>query len=142
MPESLPSEFGPYRILKKLGEGGTGAVYLAEYTLIHRKFALKVPYFCTDEDPQVIERFYRDARVAADIRHPNLCPIYDVGEINGVHYLTMAFIQGTPLADHVRSGQPWPPAHIVALVSHVADALAALHARGIVHCDLKPANIM
>src|SRR5438477_6400228 len=87
-PEHLPEQFGRYRILKKLGQGGMGAVYLAHDTQLDRQVALKVPQFTAADGPDALERFYREAKAAATIEHPNICPVHDVGEIGGVHYLT------------------------------------------------------
>src|SRR3954465_2273239 len=86
----MPETFGRYRILRKLGEGGMGAVYLAHDTELDRQVALKVPRF-GDDDPDGRERFQREARAAATLSHPNLCPVHDVGRVGGVLYLTMAF---------------------------------------------------
>src|SRR5262249_31181864 len=105
-PGELSEQFGRYRILKLLGKGGMGTVYLAEDTQLQRKVALKVPRFTSTDGPQVLERFTREARAAAGIEHPNICPVYDVGEVNGTHYLTMAYIQGRPLSDYVRHDKP------------------------------------
>jgi serine/threonine protein kinase/formylglycine-generating enzyme required for sulfatase activity len=138
----LPEQFGRYRILRKLGEGGMGAVYLAEDTQLGRRVALKVPHFNRDDGPDVIERFYREARAAAALRHPNLCPVHDVGHIDGIHYLTMPFIEGKPLADQIQRDQPWPPARAATLVIRLAQALHVLHQQGMMHRDLKPANIL
>ena len=138
----LPERFGRYRILRKLGAGGMGAVYLAEDTRLGRKVALKVPHFTADEDATVIDRFYREGRMAASIEHPNLCPVYDVGEIDGVHYLTMPYIEGTPLSRLVHGEQPWPPTQAAALMRQMALAVNALHQRGVIHRDLKPANVL
>src|SRR5947209_1409397 len=96
-PAVLPEQFGRYRIVRKLGEGGMGTVYLAEDTRLGRQVALKVPHFREEDGLQVIERFYREARVAAGIQHPNLCAVLDVDEVGGVHYLTMPYLEGTPL---------------------------------------------
>src|SRR3954468_7001760 len=90
--DDLPEQFGRYRILKRLGQGGMGAVYLAQDTELDRQGALKVPHFAEDEGPEVLERFAREARAAAGLEHPNLCPVYDVGEVNGVRYVTMAYV--------------------------------------------------
>src|SRR5262245_24099124 len=86
----LVGQFGRYRIERKLGQGGMGAVYLAHDTELDRPVALKVPRFGTG-DADSIERFRREARAAATLQHPNLCPVHDVGEIDGRHYLTMAY---------------------------------------------------
>jgi serine/threonine protein kinase len=141
-PDGLPLErLGRYRIVRSLGRGGMGSVYLAHDTQLDRPVALKVPHFA-EEGPEARERFYREARAAATLRHPNLCPVYDVGEVDGVPYLTMAYIEGQSLADRLRAGSPWPPAEAAALVRRLALALEAAHRHGIVHRDLKPANVL
>jgi serine/threonine protein kinase len=140
--EGLPEVFGRYRILRKLGAGGMGTVYLAHDTHLDRRVALKVPHFRLLANASVLERFYREARAAASFDHPNLCPVFDVGCHDGIHYLTMPFIDGRPLADLLVQGQPWPLAQAAALVCKLALALQEAHARGVVHRDLKPANIL
>src|SRR5262249_21392115 len=87
----LPPQFGRYLIKKRLGQGGMGAVFLAHDTELHRPVALKVPFAVGERAAEILARFHREARAAATLRHPNLCPVYDVGEINGVHFLTMAY---------------------------------------------------
>ena len=87
-------------------------------------------------------RFYQEARAAATIHHPHVCPVYDVGEIDGVHYLTMAFIEGKPLEEWVASGKQLTHRQIATLGRKIADALSEAHKRGVIHRDLKPANIM
>ncbi len=98
----LPEVFGRYRILKQLGQGGMGTVYLAQDTTLDRRVAVKVPQFTDETNPAVLERFYREARSAATLQHPNICPVYDVAAINGIHFLSMAYIEGTPLSAWVR----------------------------------------
>jgi hypothetical protein len=137
----LPPTFGRYRIERILGQGGMGAVYLAHDTQLDRAVALKVPRF-DKIDPQGIERFYREARIAATFHHPNLCPVYDVGQIDGNHYLTMPYLQGEPLSVLLqRRGRL--PAELAALLgARVGRALEVAHQAGVLHRDLKPANIM
>jgi len=142
MPATLPNTFGRYRILKKLGEGGMGTVYLAHDSEMDRDVALKVPQFDKREQENVIEQFKREARIASRIQHPGICPIYDVGCIDGIHYLTMAFIEGTEVADVLSDGKPWPPTKAIELTIRLAEALHDLHQAGIVHRDLKPGNIL
>ena len=141
-PTPMPSRLGRYRLLQLLGAGGMGTVYLAEDVQLSRKVAVKVPHLTADAGPDVLARFLREARVAAAIEHPYLCPIHDVGEDNGVHYLVMPFIEGTPLSRLVSTDRPWPLAQAVALVRKLAGAVQALHARGMIHRDLKPSNVM
>ena len=139
---TIPKEFGRYRIERSLGEGGMGAVYLAHDSQLDRKVALKTPKFARNSDPNLVRRFYREARSAATLQHPNICPVYDVGEIGGIHYISMAYIDGRPLSDLIKSKTFPPVASVVRVVRKVALALHEAHAHGVVHRDLKPANIM
>ncbi len=137
-----PADFGRYRIVRKLGAGGMGAVYLARDTQLERDVALKVPNFAAQDRQQLVTRFYREARAAATLNHPNICPIYDVGEIQGMPYLTMAYIEGGKLSDFIRHDKPMPERQAVLLIRKLASALAEAHRKGIVHRDLKPSNVM
>ncbi len=141
----IPEEFGRYRILRQVGQGAMGAVFLAQDTELDREVALKIPKLRglqEDDVADVMARFFREARSAATLRHANICPIYDVGEFRGTHYITMAFIDGKPLSDYIRSARPLSERSIAKLVRKLALALEEAHAKGIVHRDLKPANIM
>jgi len=137
----LPEQFGRYRIVRRLGQGAMGDVYLAEDTQLNRQVALKVPKL-EKENKALLDRFYREARAAAGLHHPNICPVHDVGEIDGVHFLTMAYIEGRPLSAYVKAGKPLPVRAVVAIVRKLTLALSEAHARGILHRDLKPSNIM
>jgi hypothetical protein len=124
-----------------------GSVYLAHDTHLGRRVALKVPHFrleigADEPNRDDLDRFYREARIAATFDHPNLCPVYDVGQIGGVHYLSMAYIKGRPLSDYIDPRKPMPPARAAAIVRKLALALEVAHSRGVVHRDLKPSNIM
>jgi hypothetical protein len=141
-PPSLPEQFGRYRILKKLGQGGMGSVYLAHDSQLDRQVALKVPLFTAGGKPEVLERFYREARAAATLSHPNICPVHDVGTIDGTPYVTMAFIEGKSLAELIPGDKGLPQKEVAAVVRKLALAMQEAHARGIVHRDLKPANVM
>jgi hypothetical protein len=138
----LPEQLGRYRILRVLGEGGMGTVYLAHDTELDREVALKVPRFSPEDGPTAVERFIRSARAAATLAHPNLCPVYDAGQLQGIPYLTMPHLEGQSLAALLREGPPWPPDRAVALVHKLALALQAAHQKGIVHRDLNPTNIL
>ena len=138
----LIREFGRYRIVKALGKGAMGAVYLAEDTQLQRQVALKTPHFDQQPTSELLERFYREARAAATLRHPHICPVYDVGRIDGTHYISMAYIDGNPLSAFVRSSKQQQERQILIVVRKLALALQEAHDQGIVHRDLKPANIM
>ncbi|HKB37394.1 MAG TPA: hypothetical protein VKD72_13165, partial [Gemmataceae bacterium] len=99
----LPASFGRYRIERQLGAGGMGAVYLVLDTHIGRRVALKVPHFTEDDGRPVVQR---EARIAAGLDHPNLCPVHDVGEVDGVHFFTMPYVQGTPLSRLIDPDRP------------------------------------
>lgn len=139
---ALPQEFGRYEIERTLGEGGMGAVYLAHDSQLDRKVALKTPKFSNDSDPTMMQRFYREARSAATLQHPNICPVYDVGEIDGTHYISMAYIEGRPLSDLVSADKQPPITTLLKVVRKIAIALHEAHGQGLIHRDLKPANIM
>jgi serine/threonine protein kinase len=141
-PAAIPAQLGRYRLLKPLGQGGMGSVYLAEDTVLRRRVAVKVPLLSKVDGTAVRERFYREARSAAAIRHPNVCPLLDVGEDNGVPFLVMEFIEGKTLSELREAGQPWPVGQAAALVRKLALAVGELHQRGLVHRDLKPSNVM
>ena len=148
--------FGRYRIERVLGTGGMGIVYLALDTRLERQVALKIPRFDSDGKLHSIERFRREARVMALVQHRNLCPIIDVDEHNGRHYLTMAWIDGEPLSQILSSRihetmdeTPASPAaswfttsQIAEWIRKLAIGLDAAHRVGVVHRDLKPANVI
>lgn len=140
--EQFPATFGRYQILSRLGEGGMGCVYLARDTQLERKVALKLPQIDKHADAQFIARFYREARAAANLNHPNLCSVYDVDEIDGVHYITMEFIEGDSLAALLQEGKKFNQVEVVELIQQLSQALSLAHQQGIVHRDLKPANVM
>jgi serine/threonine protein kinase len=144
---ALPQRFGRYRIIKELGLGSMGAVYLVLDTQIGRQVALKVPHFRTEADTgtldrRTLDRFYREAHTAAILDHPNLCPVYDVGRIRGIPYLTMAYIKGRPLSQFINQAKPLSLRPVAILVRKLALALQVAHDKGVVHRDLKPSNIM
>lgn len=132
-----------YHILKKLGAGGMGTVYLAEHVKMGRKSALKVMNPGMNADPDAIARFNREAANASRLNHPNVCGIYDFGETpDGMIYLAMEFIEGSALTDLIERHGALAPARAGSIVHQTADALQVAHDAGIVHRDLKPDNIM
>ena len=139
---SIPAQIGRYQIIRRLGQGGMGVVYLARDSTLGRVVALKLPYFKLEDRRLAIQRFEREARVAATLDHPNLCPIYDFGEADGHYYLVMPFFDGKSLAEAIVLNETLPIAQVIALVQELALALQDAHDRGVVHRDLKPSNIM
>jgi serine/threonine protein kinase len=139
---ALPCLFGRYRLEKLLGKGGMGVVYQAEDTQLGRTVALKIPFLKGAGAGTVRARFLSEARSAALLSHPNICPVFDLGEVDGVPYLTMAYVHGKPLSRLVGLGSPLEPAQAANLVRKIALALAEAHARGVIHRDLKPGNVL
>ncbi len=138
-----PNALGRYTIIKNLGEGGMATVYLAHDSQLDRQVALKIPRFSVQDKPDSLKRFFREAKVAAAFHHPNICPIYDVGTLAGAPYLTMAYIEGQTLADHLKElGRLIEVAEAVRLVRTLALTMQKAHDVGIIHRDLKPGNIM
>lgn len=132
-----------YHILKKLGEGGMGQVYLAEHVKMGRKAALKVMNPGMNQDPDAIARFNREAANASRLNHPNVCAIYDFGETpEGLIYLAMEFIEGESLTSLIEKNGVLAAPRAASIIHQAADALGVAHDYGIVHRDLKPDNIM
>ncbi|MBA4156464.1 MAG: protein kinase [Gemmatimonadetes bacterium] len=132
-----------YHILKKLGEGGMGQVYLAEHVKMGRRCAIKVMHPALRTDADAISRFGREAANASRINHPHVADVYDFGESrDGLIYLAMEFVEGEPLSLLLRRESPLPVARATEITRQVADALVAAHEIGLVHRDLKPDNIL
>jgi serine/threonine protein kinase/class 3 adenylate cyclase/Flp pilus assembly protein TadD len=136
----LSGTVGRYRILRKLGRGGMGTVYLAHDNDLDRPVALKVPQFEAGDQTMLRERFYREARAAANLQHPNICPVHDIGFIGEVPFLTMAYIEGQSLSEWMAGTHP--VGERVRLVRKIALALHEAHRVGVVHRDLKPSNVL
>jgi len=130
-----------YRILEELGSGGMGLVYRAQDTKLGRDVALKVLSRDRALTKADTERFLREARAAAALRHPNICTVYDVGEENGTRYISMAFIPGKSV-DVLLADGPLPVAKALDIAVEIAKGLQAAHERGIVHRDIKAANVI
>jgi formylglycine-generating enzyme len=133
---------GRYDVRRILGRGGMGAVYLAHDTQLRRDVALKIPLIEADHEAytEVVRRFMHEGRAAAGLDHPNICPVHDVGQVDGQYYLTMAYIEGKPLSSLLAKG-PLPETQAAEVVLTLARALSEAHQHGVVHRDLKPSNI-
>ena len=133
---------GSYRVLDKLGEGGMGAVYLAEHTTIGRRAAIKVLLPECSRDPEIVRRFFNEARATSNIDHAGLITVFDFGNhSDGSAYIVMELLSGEPLSKRIAREGRMAPDVVVALARQIASALAAAHAQGIVHRDLKPDNL-
>src|SRR5262249_40032399 len=143
-PAQSPEELGwlgPYRILEQLGAGGMGIVFRAEDPALQRAVALKTmkPSLAASESARL--RFRREAQAAAAIQHDHIVTIHNVGEDRGVPYLAMQLLQGEPLESRLRREGALPAAEVMRIGREVAAGLAAAHQQGLIHRDVKPANI-
>ena len=134
-----PRSLGPYRILKRLGSGGMGIVYLAEDSRLGRRVAVKV--LPSSANPEALRRFVREARTAAALQHPHIAVLYDVGKDAGVSYLVMERVEGESLRAAIGKGA-LPLNRVLEIGEQLASALGQAHSLGVLHGDIKPGNIM
>ncbi len=137
----IGTEFAGYRIEALLGRGGMSVVYRAENVRLGNKVALKLLADELADDESFRERFVRESRTAATLNHPNIVTIYDAGDYEGVLYIAMRWVDGD-LKMHLRREGPLAPDHAISVAAQVGSALDAAHARGLLHRDVKPANIL
>ncbi|HUL48657.1 MAG TPA: protein kinase [Gemmatimonadales bacterium] len=133
---------GKYKITRVLGKGGMGTVYLAHDLTLEREVAIKVLPPDVGQDEQVIRRFQQEAKTAAKLDHPNIIPIYRVESEGGLNYFVMKYVSGTSLEDVLEAREPLAAEYIQRVLWEAACALGHAHQRGVVHRDVKPANIM
>lgn len=139
----LPTVFGRYRIEKLLGKGAMGAVYLAHDTQLDRQVALKVARVSSAGSAKLIKRMETEAKAAARLDHPNICKVYDFGEIDGMRFIALQYIAGEDFKAYLkRLGVKREPDEAIGWIIRLAGALEAAHEKGIIHRDLKPENIM
>ncbi len=144
MPLSEGQTFAGYRIVRLLGSGGMGEVYLAEHPRLPRRDALKILRADVSADPEYRARFNREADLASTLWHPHIVSVHDRGEYNGQLWISMDYVDGTDAAHMLRDHYPagMPASDAIRIVSAVAEALDYAHARGLLHRDVKPANIL
>lgn len=130
-----------YKILRRIGSGGFGEVYLGEHAALGRKVAIKILLESFASQDELVKRFQREARAAATLQHPNIIDIYDVGEAEGIYFFVMKYIEGVTLAQKMEQ-EKISQAEAIHIMKQVADALDYAHEHDVIHRDIKPANIM
>ncbi|MCC7370646.1 MAG: serine/threonine protein kinase [Chloroflexi bacterium] len=133
---------GHYKVLKLLGQGGMASVFLAEQLGLRRQVALKLLHPALAQDDIIVQRFLREARIAANLRHDHIVTIYDVGQAEGSHYIAMRYIEGESLSQLLHREGPLDPRRALSMLEQIAGALDFAHEHGVLHRDIKPANIM
>jgi tRNA A-37 threonylcarbamoyl transferase component Bud32 len=141
MEDLTGKQLGQYRIVAPLGEGGMAAVYKAYQASVERYVALKILPRHYASDPNFVARFKREARVIAGLAHPAILPVHDYGEVEGYTYIVMRYVEGGTLANFLQ-GKPLPLSQTCHVISQVAAALDYAHAKGVVHRDVKPSNVL
>lgn len=137
-----PATIGRYQIRQKLGSGGFATVYRAYDPTLEREVALKVLHPHLASDPTIRERFIREGRALARVKNPNVVTVFEAGELGDLAFLATDLIEGRPLDEILGERGPLPLAEVTRIIEQIGGALAAVHARGLVHRDVKPANIM
>jgi len=140
--KSPTQRLGRFEIRSQIGQGGFGVVYYAYDPVLDREVALKVPNAAAVVDPESAQRFLREAKAAAQLRHPHIVPVFDAGVDGGQLYIASAFIKGKSLSQVVKETGPLPLNQAAEIVRKLADALEYAHQQGIVHRDIKPDNVM
>ena len=133
---------GRYRILGLVGRGGMGEVYRATDLKLNQPVALKFLPESTAGNPQLLERFHGEVRIARQVSHPNVCRVYDIGEVDGAAYISMEYVDGEDLGSLLRRIGRLPGDKAIEIARKLCAGLAAAHAKGVLHRDLKPGNIM
>ena len=141
MAARMPSKLGRYEVLEEIGRGANAVVYKARDTILERIVALKVVRPQLLWEPEAVERFLREARAAAQLEHPNIATVYDVGEVEGVHFIAMQYIPGRTVKEMAEE-EPFSPETALEILRQVAAALDYAHQRDFIHRDVKPSNIV
>src|SRR5207247_1610689 len=133
---------GRYRIIGLLGRGGMGEVYRADDLRLGQPVALKFLPASLESDPERLSRFHSEVRLARQVAHPNVCRMYDIGETEGQHFLSMEYVDGEDLGSLLRRIGRLPPDKALEVARQLCAGLAAAHEKGVVHRDLKPSTVM
>ncbi len=141
LPTSFPCRIGDYLLLEKIAEGGRGVVYKAQQISLDRTVAVKVSLYGTKALPEDLARFEIGAKAAANLSHPNIVPVYEVGQWDGLAFLSMEYVDGTNLAELARR-EPLAPERAARYVREIAEAIEHSHRRNTLHRDLKPSNVL
>ena len=141
-PRNLPQTIGRYRILGRLGKGAMGVVYSAHDGLMERSVAIKVMMTDLEDDPETSARFYREARSAGQLAHPNIITIYDMGEDSGRPFIVMELLEGETLNKYLERPDAADVESKMDLMLQICRGLHAAHSRGIFHRDIKPGNLL
>jgi len=141
MPLTSGTKLGPYEVQSPLGAGGMGEVYRARDTRLDRTVAIKILPSHLSSNPDMKQRFEREARAISALNHPHICTLHDLGNQDGTDYLVMEFLEGESLAERLRKG-PLPLKEVLKIGIELCEALEVAHKAGIIHRDLKPGNIM
>ena len=142
MGDALPEQIGDYRVLRQIGRGGMGMVYLGQHVHLDRLVAIKVLYGVMFNDPTAVDRLIREARIGAMLRHPNICQILDARNEGGEFYFVMEYVEGKSLSEMIRGNGPLPIERACNLAVQLFEALRYLGRRQVVHRDIKPANLI
>ena len=141
--EARPSHRIPgYQMLEKLGAGAMAVVFKAKQVSLDRLVAIKVLPKRLSENPEYVERFYKEGKAAAMLNHNNIVQAIDVGQANGLHYFVMEFVKGKTVYDDICNGKPYSEAEALNIITQIGEALEHAHERGLIHRDVKPKNIM
>jgi len=140
--ENRPETFGQYQLVERIGQGGMGTVYKARHTHLKRTVAVKLLRTGRTRDPQAVARFQAEMEAVGRLDHPNLVRAHDAGEVEGLHFLVMEYLDGIDLARLVRSSGPLPAADACEIIGQVAIGLHHAHQHGLAHRDVKPSNVM
>jgi tRNA A-37 threonylcarbamoyl transferase component Bud32 len=131
-----------YRLLSIIGEGGMATVYRAQDIMLGRTVAVKVLHERRADDEAFLARFYREAQAAANLDHPNIVSVYDIGQDDNLHYIVMEYIEGRNLKELILESAPFPIGHALTIAIQVCTAVGTAHKAGLIHCDVKPQNIL